>query len=262
MIRQIRWRKPTFIWLTALYDQAADLLSRALANDPDNRAYRVKLIEVFFVWENKRGFLEQARLLRDSLGDSNDSDWNKVLILGKQLCPEEALFAGSAGRNPITDGMDLELSEGGETEIDFTLGDSDVEALDVDMQFSGDAAGSDDATVDFDFGSATSAGDNDEGFSLNLDDESDDQPSDTQSVDLGGLDEVELDFDLGSSDPESTMESPTLETSLVFDDESDDSAATMETPTLESPMNEATSRVANPRHTWCRRRNRRDAGAG
>ena len=102
-----------------LYDQAADLLTRALKDDPDNRAYRLKLIEVFFVWENKEGFLEQARLLKSGEPRSNDSDWNKVLILGKQLCPGDPLFSGVAASS-ATGAMDLELSaDAGDTSIDF-----------------------------------------------------------------------------------------------------------------------------------------------
>lgn len=138
-----------------LYDQAADLLEKALDEDPANQAYRVKLIEVFFVWENRDGFLRHAQALRDSIGDEADSEWNKVVILGKQLCPDEALFSGDARALSTSDVVDLELPEAGaedETELDFTLAGKDAEELNI---------GSDADVLDFDLGDDADAGSGD-----------------------------------------------------------------------------------------------------
>jgi len=220
-----------------LYDQAAELLVNALESDADNRAYRVKLIEVFFVWENKEGFLEQAQLLRNSTADGNDSDWSKVLILGKQLCPDEALFADDDGGVPIADGMDLELSEGGETEVDFSLGDSDEGASDVDMNLDSMSEG-DEGGLDFDIGVSTMTieTEEDNGLTLNLNQDS--------GADVAGEPKAEgddseaglVDLDLGDLSADLDAEAAAIEGEAV----ADDAAATMETPTIEAPLNEPT----------------------
>ena len=51
-----------------LYDQAADLLVRALNDEPDNRAYRVKLLEVYIETRDQPGFQQQYLALQ-GLGD-------------------------------------------------------------------------------------------------------------------------------------------------------------------------------------------------
>ncbi|MBS93614.1 MAG: hypothetical protein CL799_04090 [Chromatiales bacterium] len=212
-----------------LYDQAADLLSRSLEDEPENRTYRVKLIEVFFVWENKEGFLEQAQLLHESVTEDTDSDWSKVLILGKQLCPDEEIFAGGATITPTADSMDLELADAGETEIDFTLGGTEVQSLDMDLPESDD-----EADIDVDLGEGI-FGDSDEEtadsltLDLGADEPEDTAESTTESptVDLYGSDSPTVETDLGAS----TMETPTVELPGPGDE---DSASTMETPTLET----------------------------
>jgi pilus assembly protein FimV len=210
-----------------LYDQAADLLVRALDDEPDNRVYRVKLIEVYFVWENKDGFLLQATAFHESIGDSSDPDWNKVLILGKQLCPDAELFAGADAAAPSADAMDLELSDVGETEIDFSLGGTEVKALDgdvLDMDLGGDLL--DDVTdhdLALDLGAEADAGADDDGFTLNFDDEPATEESTAEDDDFAAT--LRLNDDLAV-----TIESPTIEADM--------GAATMESPTLNVDLGE------------------------
>jgi pilus assembly protein FimV len=91
-----------------LYDQAAELLVRALRDNPDRRDLRLKLLEVYFIWENKPAFLKEAQTFHRQPGGAESPDWNKVLIMGKQICPEEALFAAGAGAA----GLDVSLDAG------------------------------------------------------------------------------------------------------------------------------------------------------
>src|SRR5690606_2746827 len=60
-----------------LYDQAAELVQKALENEPDRRDLKLKLLEVFFVWGNKDAFRDAARGFRAEIGGA-DSDWDKV----------------------------------------------------------------------------------------------------------------------------------------------------------------------------------------
>ena len=76
-----------------LYDQAAELVQKALEAAPNRRDLKLKLLEVFFVWGNKDAFLTAAQSLRKEIGQKADSDWDKVVIMGKQICPDERLFS-------------------------------------------------------------------------------------------------------------------------------------------------------------------------
>jgi pilus assembly protein FimV len=102
-----------------LYDQAADLVKLAIQREPGRRDLKLKLLEVFFVWGNKDQFLQTARDLADTRDQSAPGEWEKVVIMGKQLAPEDALFSQSySGAGPAS--VDLNL-EGGQNLIDFDL---------------------------------------------------------------------------------------------------------------------------------------------
>jgi pilus assembly protein FimV len=104
-----------------LYDQAADLIRIAISREPTRRDLKLKLLEVFFVWGNKEQFLQTARELAESKADAAPGEWEKILIMGKQLAPEDPLFTGSAGVSGATaGGVDLDL-EGGQSRVDFDL---------------------------------------------------------------------------------------------------------------------------------------------
>ncbi len=130
-----------------LYDQAADLVRIAIQREPQRRDLRLKLLEVFFVWGNKEQFLATARELAETRAAAAPGEWEKILIMGKQLAPDDPLFAGGAAvSGAAAGGVDLDL-QGGEQGVDFDiLGGAPVEA------------GSSDS-VDLDIGSAIGARD-------------------------------------------------------------------------------------------------------
>jgi pilus assembly protein FimV len=104
-----------------LYDQAADLIRIAISREPARRDLKLKLLEVFFVWGNKEQFLQTARELASSRGESAPGEWEKILIMGKQLAPEDPLFSGSgAVSGAAAGGVDLDL-EGGQSRVDFDI---------------------------------------------------------------------------------------------------------------------------------------------
>src|SRR5438874_1489267 len=104
-----------------LYDQAADLIRIAIGREPARRDLRLKLLEVFFVWGNKEQFLQTARELADSRDEAAPGEWEKILIMGKQLAPEDALFSGAgAVSGAMAGGVDRDL-EGGQSRVDFDL---------------------------------------------------------------------------------------------------------------------------------------------
>src|SRR5262249_38024374 len=104
-----------------LYDQAADLIRIAIGREPGRRDLKLKLLEVFFVWGNKEQFLQSARALADTRDEAAPGEWEKIVIMGKQLAPEDPLFSGgSAVSGATAGGVDLDL-EGGENRVDFDL---------------------------------------------------------------------------------------------------------------------------------------------
>ncbi|MGI9247136.1 MAG: type IV pilus assembly protein FimV, partial [Steroidobacteraceae bacterium] len=112
-----------------LYDQAADLVRLALEREPQRRDLKLKLLEIFFVWGNKDRFLAQARELHESRAEAAAGEWDKVLIMGKQIAPGETMFAGSPSAG--SGSLDLELHGTAST-------------LDLDMELpegEGDGAG-------------------------------------------------------------------------------------------------------------------------
>jgi pilus assembly protein FimV len=124
-----------------LYDQAADLVRLAIDREPKRRDLKLKLLEVFFVWGNKDQFLQTSRELASSRGMAEPGEWEKIVIMGKQLAPEDALFAQAAS-GLGTAGVDLNL-EGGQNRVDFDLhGEPTVLAV------------APEAPVDLDLGSA------------------------------------------------------------------------------------------------------------
>ena len=104
-----------------LYDQAADLVRIALEREPDRRDLRMKLLEIYFVWGNKDAFLQTAKELAQTRDQAPAGEWEKVVIMGKQICPGEALFATTAGSGRGAGALvDLNL-EGGENRVDIDL---------------------------------------------------------------------------------------------------------------------------------------------
>ncbi len=104
-----------------LYDQAADLVRIALEREPERRDLKLKLLEIYFVWGNKDAFLQTAKELHASQDRAAPGEWEKILIMGKQICPEDPLFARSVGSGMGAGALvDLNL-EGGENRVDIDL---------------------------------------------------------------------------------------------------------------------------------------------
>jgi pilus assembly protein FimV len=116
-----------------LYDQAADLVRIALEREPDRRDLRLKLLEIYFVWGNKDLFLQTAKTLESTRDRAPAGEWDKIVIMGKQICPDEPMFGSSAGSGRGAGALvDLNL-EGGENRVDIDLfGEPEGERSSVD----------------------------------------------------------------------------------------------------------------------------------
>ena len=134
-----------------LYDQAADLVKIAIDREPTRRDLKLKLLEIYFVWGNKDLFLETARDLHGARSDAAAGEWDKVLIMGKQIAPEDPMFKGEASGG--MDLVDVNL-EGGENRVDVDLfaEPESEQSAGLDLEFaSGERKSpkSDDGDLDF-----------------------------------------------------------------------------------------------------------------
>ncbi|MBP6107614.1 MAG: FimV/HubP family polar landmark protein [Steroidobacteraceae bacterium] len=114
-----------------LYDQAADLVQLAMKREPQRRDLKLKLLEIFFVWGNKERFLDLARDLGTTRADAPAGEWDKVLIMGKQIAPGDALFAASPSSS-ASDSLDMEL-HGSTGTLDLTIPAGDSAGPDMDL---------------------------------------------------------------------------------------------------------------------------------
>ncbi len=133
-----------------LYDQAADLVNGALQSEPHREDLLTKLCEIYFVWGNRDAFVAAAKRLDAATGGASD-DWDKIVIMGQQIAPDHALFAGVAGATRA---------------VDLSFGDEDVDATGaLDMDFGADDTAVDEDVIDL-------GGDSDEdGIDFVFDDE-------------------------------------------------------------------------------------------
>jgi pilus assembly protein FimV len=117
-----------------LYDQAADLVKIAIDREPGRRDLKLKLLEIYFVWGNKDLFLDTGRELHGTRAQAAPGEWDKVLIMGKQIAPDDAMFKGEAGA-PHVDLVDVNL-EGGENRVDVDLfAEPDEKPAALDLEF-------------------------------------------------------------------------------------------------------------------------------
>ena len=194
-----------------LYDQAADLVRIAIARDPTRRDLKLKLLEVFFVWGNKEQFLHSAHELASTRAEAAPGEWEKILIMGKQLAPEDPLFAGGAAvSGAAAAGVDLDLEGGQSSGIDFdVLGSPSavnraVDDIDLDI---GTAIGERDATAESAAAQAT-----DKNLALHSDAVSGgDGTGSTQEMTAGRLAAARF----GGLNDGITQESPTIEQPLA-----------------------------------------------
>jgi pilus assembly protein FimV len=119
-----------------LYDQASDIVKLAQEREPGRSDLRMKLLEIYFVSGNKPRFLEAARQFDTSRSPSDAADWDRVLIMGKQIAPTDPLFAAAraGGAAAAAAAVDLNL-EGGESRVDLELLGPPVgdEGVDLDL---------------------------------------------------------------------------------------------------------------------------------
>ncbi|MDX9741815.1 MAG: FimV/HubP family polar landmark protein [Gammaproteobacteria bacterium] len=95
------------------FDKAEELLKQAIQEDPRRNDLVLKLLEVFAASGNAEAFALQAEALQAGLGESDAGLWDKVVVMGRRVAPQHALFAAQpqqadSGTEPAIDELDLD----------------------------------------------------------------------------------------------------------------------------------------------------------
>lgn len=112
-----------------IYQQAEELLTQAIADNPDRDDYRLKLAETHYASKNANAFVEVATEIKNRT-DSDDSPlWKKVMVMGQDLCADNPMFQGS-----MVGGLDVDDLAPKAPEMDFDLGvDEPESSADLDL---------------------------------------------------------------------------------------------------------------------------------
>jgi pilus assembly protein FimV len=144
--------------------QAEDVIKTALQGDPDNRDFKMKLIEIYHAAGNAAAFDAQAAIFRATVSE-DDPDWQRIVSMGHEISPSNPLYQAAMSKSPVRDG-----------EVDFDMDIDGMEETDSVINESGDTAG-DDIGLDYDTG-AKVAGNASEHLDFNLDELTLDQEED------------------------------------------------------------------------------------
>jgi len=86
------------------YQQAESLIQNALAKQPDRQDLQAKLLEIYYASKNADSFQSVAESLFANTGNNPDNEvWQRILPMGRELCPEHALFSSAADGDEAVD---------------------------------------------------------------------------------------------------------------------------------------------------------------
>lgn len=194
------------------YQQAEDLLRQAMERDPDRLALKHKLLEVHYATRNAETFSALAQEMVDAGQDSVDEDaWARALDMGRELSPDNPLFAQASGRRGAKlAGLAAAAAAGAAAKAvdDDTLSLDDLELSELTAAYDEDNTGSDDLEAPSEVSILL---DLDEASSLS----ESTMPEMPASISLDELDS--LDFALPEADKADTARSEPVEEDSVSD---------------------------------------------
>jgi pilus assembly protein FimV len=82
-----------------------DVLKLAIERDPERRDLRMKLLETYYsaASTNQRGFLDVVKQLSREPNYLSPADWQKVVMMGRAIAPDDILFVDQAKANDLAD---------------------------------------------------------------------------------------------------------------------------------------------------------------
>ncbi len=116
------------------FDQAEDLVRQAIEREPKNVDYHAKLLEVFYVANNRKKYETAARDLHN-LTNGEGEQWDMAVAMWQEISPNRALFEAGADDESETDratGGIVDITgrpeDGGTRDLDFNVLDSTTPA--------------------------------------------------------------------------------------------------------------------------------------
>ncbi len=213
-----------------LYDQAADLINGALAVDAQRPDLLAKLCEIYFVWGNRDAFIDAALRFKGLLGDGEDPEWDKTVIMGQQIASDHELFSDAQG---ATKAVDLAFDEdGGDAALDMDLAAGEAmgdDVIDLGGEAAPAAATNDDSALDFIFDDG-GAGSGETAVTEQMP-APDAADLDVKTTEMPAMDEATAEMPTVESSLDETGESPSIEDQLTG--QFDDLDATGELPGLD-----------------------------
>ena len=196
-----------------LYDNAEELLTQSLESNPERADYRSKLLDTHFATKNADAFIREAETLK-SMGNVANRYWDRVMIMGYELAPDNALFAAAKDSDMTAADLeiskpasaDFELGVGGDEDdtnfstTDFDLGEEDTNTFEATSNFSSDDSGIEDNLEIPDLDELPDL-DNEDGTDIGLDLLDDDVPDDIGDLDFS-LDADEDQEPLAEAEPD------------------------------------------------------------
>ncbi len=92
------------------FQPAEAMIKEAIEQEPDREDLKLKLLEIYHAARNQDDFEREASAFQVSLGGQADPMWDKVVEMGKDLCPESVLFSGEAPtEETLVDGLEETL---------------------------------------------------------------------------------------------------------------------------------------------------------
>ncbi|MGB5235182.1 MAG: FimV/HubP family polar landmark protein, partial [Candidatus Macondimonas sp.] len=109
-----------------LFDEALAVVEQALTRQPERRDLKLKRLEVLFAASDKAGFLKHAQALAAEPQGQADSAWERCMMMGQQMLPDEPLFKNAP---PLSmaggDFLDLDLGPSGASDAVWAGSDPD-----------------------------------------------------------------------------------------------------------------------------------------
>ncbi len=221
------------------YEAAEELLQEAIEKEPSRKELKLKLLEVYNSTGNSNAFENLAEEFYASLGGEAESDpmWEKVVGMGKELAPNNPLFAAGAAAFMASSGFNEEpavsLSDSQVMDIGLETGVFQSE----DFASGGESEAGSDLDFNLDFGSGSSTeesagGETDIGgmdFNLDLDGESAGSGDSGLDFSRGGSEEststdeggaFDLNFDMGGGESGAGTDNGGLDFNLDMGSES------------------------------------------
>jgi pilus assembly protein FimV len=135
-----------------LYDQAAEVVRLGIEAEPGRSDLKLKLFQTYFAAGDAAAFGAAAREYASGWGADHPAEWEEVTSMGRQLVPNEPLFAaGHEGGEPSESADSptelptevptevgaetaTELTDAEDVEHEETIADPRDEALDIDFE--------------------------------------------------------------------------------------------------------------------------------